>query len=182
MRIWQPLGAAILLLTLTACSSTPVAEPTPDRSPSAAAQPTSTATVEPEGEAAPQECIDYDAGAMADTGPLSVAAAAADLPAGVVLNPGLQVIESVDDPGMLEIVARVCSSGLDRDSLVDAGNEIAAAIYAAPEHASVTLLMVSSYVPTGDFLDKQPDLDVVQTDYELYLWDAEPASLASNWQ
>lgn len=130
----------------------------------------------------PQQCIDYVPSTPSDTSAVGVAAAAVELPAGVVLNPGIQIIPSTDDPGAVEVVARVCSEGVDRSGLVEAGNAIAKAIYADPSRDTVTLLMVSSWVPTGDYLDMQPDLDRIQTDYELYLWDAEPSRLASNWE
>ncbi|WP_264674897.1 hypothetical protein [Microbacterium sp. YJN-G] len=42
--------------------------------------------------------------------------------------------------------------------------------------------MVSSYVPTGEYLDKQPGLGVIQSDYELFLWDADESMLDSNWE
>ena len=99
-----------------------------------------------------------------------------------MLNPGLQVIPSTDDPGMVEAVARVCSAGVDRAELVEAGNAIAQAIYADPSHDSVTLLMVSSYTPAGEYLDKQPGIDVIKTDYELFLWDAGAETLDRNWE
>ncbi|WP_152641720.1 hypothetical protein [Microbacterium hydrocarbonoxydans] len=117
-----------------------------------------------------------------DTSAIGIAGAAADLPDGVVMNPGIQIISSTKDPGRVEVVARVCSGGIDRAELIDVGNSIARAIYADASHDTVTLLMVSSYVPAGEYLDKQPDLDVIQTDYELYLWDAEPSTLGRNWQ
>lgn len=83
---------------------------------------------------------------------------------------------------MSELVARVCSAGADRAALVEAGNAIAAAIYADPAGESVTNLSVSAWVPSGEHLDRDPAVDSITTDFELYLCDAEPDRLSSNWR
>ncbi|CAN7244516.1 hypothetical protein LJR045_001005 [Microbacterium sp. LjRoot45] len=118
---------------------------------------------------------------MVDESAFTDAAQRADLASGVVLNPGLQIVGSTDDPGKLEIIARVCSSGLSREQLIDAANAIAVALYGSPDVDDITLLLVSSWVPSGEYLDRDPGVDVVQTDYELYLWDAD-VSLDGHWQ
>jgi hypothetical protein len=130
----------------------------------------------------PKECVDYEPSTPPDASAVGLAGARASLPDGVILNPGIQVIPSTDDPGAVEVVARVCSAGLDRAELVDVGNAIAQVLYADPSRDSVTLLMVSSYVPTGDFLDSQPNLDPIRSDFELFLWDGGADRLDSNWQ
>ncbi|SDR70505.1 hypothetical protein [Microbacterium paraoxydans] len=126
----------------------------------------------------PQECVDYVAPPSPGSEAMQAVGATAVLPDGVVLNPGFQVLNSIDEPGKVEAVARVCSDGLTDDELVDVGEAIAATLYAHPIHETLTLLKVSSWVPTGDHLDRDPGVDVITTDYELYLWD-DPRP--SNW-
>lgn len=179
--------AALAILTLTSCSapSTDVETPSPTSTTTATVElstPTPTPTPTPKALVAPKECTDYVPSTPSDSSAVGLAGSTAVMPAGVVLNPGFQIIGSTDDPGRVEVVARICSDGVDRAKLIEAGNSIAQAIYADPSHDTVTLLMISSYVPTGDYLDKQPNLDTIKTDYELYLWDADEDSLASNWE
>ena len=92
------------------------------------------------------------------------------------------MITSTDDPGTFEVVVRVCSDPLMRDELVAVGNRIAKAIYAVPTHEQVTLLMISPYVPDGDSVKHDDNLRVIQTDYELFLWDTTNRPLDSNWK
>ncbi len=110
------------------------------------------------------------------------AAQNAELPENVTLKLGVQVITSVDDPATFEVVARVCSDFLMREELVAVGNSIAKAVYAVPTHEQVTLLMISPWVPDGDSVKQDENLGVIQTDYELFLWDTTNRPLDSNWK
>lgn len=81
---------------------------------------------------------------------------------------------------MLEAVARICSEPLTETELLAVGNEIAKAIYADPASESLSLLMVSPWLPSGDFLEQDPNLDPISTEYQLFLWDAD-RPLDGNW-
>lgn len=148
-------------------------------------QPSSSAAPSTSTEAAapPQECLDYDGPEMTYSDSEAAIVEAADraaLPATVVLNPGIQFVPSIDEPDMLEAVVRICSAPLTEEGLLEVGNEIAKAIYGEPASESLTLLMVSPWLPSGEYLDQDPNLDPISTDYELFLWDAD-RPLDGNW-
>ncbi|WP_163185964.1 hypothetical protein [Cellulosimicrobium sp. SL-1] len=148
----------------------------PEESPTATEEPTEDATVGAAGY--PAACDTSDPAGTADS-PVATAAASAEMPNGVTFRLGTQVIDSVDDPGMVEAVARICSDSLTEDELTAVATTIAQAIYADPSHEALTMLKVSSWVPDGD--GKITQEQSVDTDYELFLWDADASLLPSNW-
>ena len=188
MRHLAPLLLAGVL-ALTACAAPSAAAPsasptaTPTSTPSLST-PSPTATPPPAEATPPAACTSYTPSAPLPTAEggerIANAAAAADLPETISLNLGVQVITSTDEPGMFEAVARVCSNPLTHDQLAEVGNAIAIAIYAAPEHKSLTRLIVAPWVPDGDSVQPDPQLDAISTDYELYLWD-HAGPLDGNW-
>ena len=179
------LAAALLgALSLSACSTAEgeMLQSAGPSTPSPAGEVSPAPSAEPSGE----PCASYS-----PTEPLApptgaeeivTAAQNAALPENVTLKIGVQVITSVDDPGTFEVVARVCSDPLMRDELVAVGNSIAKAIYTVPTHEQVTLLMISPWVPDGDSVKQDRNLGVIQTDYEVFLWDTTNRPLDSNWK
>ena len=178
------LAALLGALSLSACStaerevSQAGVPSTPD--PARSSEVTPEPTVEPAGEPCasysppePTPLLTPQAGAEE----IVTAAQNAEMPENVTLKIGVQVITSVDDPGTFEVVARVCSDPLMRDELVAVGDSIAKAIYAVPTHELVTLLMISPWVPDGDSVKQDDNLGVIQTDYELFLWDGTSYSI-----
>lgn len=175
MRKSVVVGVLAAGMLFAGCAAqTPEVEVSQPPAPSASPTPSAVA----DDAAAPQECVDYVGPEAPGSEALQALALNAELPPGVVLNPGLQVINSTSEAGKVEVVARVCSDGLDDAELVDVGNAIAGALYADPAHETITTLVVSSLVPSGEYLDSDPGVDSITTDYELYLWD-DPRP--SNW-
>jgi hypothetical protein len=192
MRLRTLALPALLITVLAGCSPTApdeTAAPSP-----AASSPEATASTSPEESQTPADEVTEDASVTAEgypeacdtsapagtaDSPVATAAASAEMPAGVTLRLGTQVIGSVDDPGMVEAVARICSEPLTADELTAVATTIAQAIYKDPSHETLTLLKVSSWVPDGAGSIKQEHS--VDTDYELFLWDADPSLLPSNW-
>lgn len=113
---------------------------------------------------------------------IAAAAGAATLPATVVLNPGVQVITSVDEPGMLEAVARVCSTPLSGADLVAVATTIAAAIYADPSHEQLAVLVVSSWTPDDGTEYLEQVATITAANYQNYLWDNTTGALKAAWQ
>jgi len=92
----------------------------------------------------------------------------------------MQVITSVDEPGMLEAVARVCSTSMTKAELIEVGNAIAMSIKADPINESVAVLKVSGWAPGAD--GQLAKGDTITTDYQLYTWDPSAAvPLSNNW-
>jgi hypothetical protein len=118
---------------------------------------------------------------MADTGPVGAAVTGAVVAPEISLVLGTQVIGSTDDPGMEEVVVRLCSAPLNDDELISAANAIALALYLSPAGDQVSLLKVSSWTPDGAGSIEQ-DRSVTCDEYQLYLWDATPDLLRANWQ
>lgn len=181
----KKLAATIAVLAvLTACSGTDeeaavvLPQQTPTVTPSAPIAPEPTAT--PEVEVATGPPVECESSAPAGSeGPVAAAAATAVLPESVTLRLGVQVIDSVDEAGMVEAVARICSDTLTKDELTAVATTIAQAVYADPSQETVALLKVSSWVPDGSgSVAQDQSLD---TDYQMYLWDADPSLLPSNW-
>lgn len=182
MRYLSATVVALAVLALTACSPTPT-EPAATTATPSETKPVATAVSSPTPtptRSAEAGCASYPGSSADDHGDIGTAAAAANLPSPVVLN-GTQVVGSTDDPGRVEVVARVCSPGIDRAALVASANEIAKAIYASPARESVTRLVVSAWKPSGKYLDRDPVGGSVSTDYELFLWTSTAPSLDSNW-
>lgn len=181
MPRWLAAFTAVSSLMITGCSAT-TAEPqvsTIETPPTARATPTITASAD----APPQGCIEYVPSQMPnpDGGDaIAAAAATAVLPSDVILNPGVQVVTSVDEPGMLEAVARVCSEPMTEVKLIEIATAIAAAIYADPSHVALSTLTVSSWHPAGQQLEQGETVRV--DDYQLYLWDNTTGALKSAWQ
>lgn len=173
------LAATLLLASCGTSSPEPAAAPT--STPKAAADPTPAKPLAVET-AAPSECIKYEAPLEPGAEEAQAAVSNAALPPGIVLNPGMQVIASSDDSGMVEAVARICSGGMTRDQLVEAGGAIARSLAASPFGDTLTKLTVSPYTPSGQYLDRDPDTQPITTDFELFIWDAEPSTLARNWR
>lgn len=140
---------------------------------------TETANADPDG--VPAECTEQRASAMADTGPVGAAVTGAVVAPEISLVLGTQVIGSTDDPGMEEVVVRLCSAPLNDDELISAANAIALALYLSPAGDQVSLLKVSSWTPDGAGSIEQ-DRSVTCDEYQLYLWDATPDLLRANWQ
>lgn len=160
-------------------TSEPTAAPTPETSaPTETPPPTDVSAAGP-----PELCIKYVAPevAQADGGAgIAEAAARAELPAAVVLNPGVQTITSVDRPGMIEAVVRVCSDPMTEAELVDVASAIAVAIKSDPASELLSVLVVSSWSPgEGEYLQQD---ESVTSDFQLYTWDpGAGAPLSSNW-
>lgn len=175
-------GIALLAIALTACSASPT--PAPATSTAAAADshvstsPTTVAATTPAG------CTSYTPppNVQASGGDaIASAIAQAKLPAGVILNPGVQTITSTERPGVLEVVARVCSAELDRSQLIDVGNTIALAAKADPSSEAISLLLVSSWMPGADGMLTKGD--TVKTEFQLYTWNPDAAvPLSNNWK
>lgn len=92
------------------------------------------------------------------------------------------MVPSTERPGDVEVAVRLCSAGLTRTELIDAGNEIAKAIYAVPAHETVSVLTVSAWAPKGGKIDRQASLDAIRTEYSLFLWDNTSRPLSGNWK
>lgn len=136
------------------------------------------APVEPVTSGPPAECLTATS-TTTEGDPVAAAAQRATLPEGVSNAIGTQVISSTKREGMFEAVARICSEPLSLDELKAVATTIAQAIYADPANETVSLLKVSSWVPDGSgSIDQQQSVD---TDYQMYLWDADPSLLPSNW-
>ena len=189
MRKLLVFAALVSAVSLSACSSAGGEVPQPAEKSTAA--PTSTpapSASAPELAAGPvgEPCADYSAPSSpalpAGSEEIAAAAEGAGLPDNITLKLGVQVITSVDDPGMFEVIARLCGGPLQEEELLTAGNSIAKAIYSVPTRDQVTLLMISPWVPDGDSVKQDENLGVIQTDYELFLWDTTNRSLESNWQ
>ena len=182
------LAAALLgALSLSACSTAEGERPQSGGPSAPDPARSSEVTPEPTEEPAGEPCASYFPDEPLLTPPagaeeIITAAQNAELPENVTLKIEVQVITSTDDPGTFEVVVRVCSDPLMRDELVAVGNRIAKAIYAVPTHEQVTLLMISPYVPDGDSVKHDDNLRVIQTDYELFLWDTTNRPLDSNWK
>lgn len=183
----KKLAAAIAVLAvLTACSGpdegAAVVPPrqTPTVTPSAPSEPEPVVTPEVEVVTGPPVECESPAPAGSE-GPVAAAAATAALPESVTLRLGVQVIDSVDEAGMVEAVARICSEPLSKDELTTVATTIAQAVYADPSHETVALLKVSSWVPVSDGSDALTQDQSLDTDFQMYLWDADPSLLPSNW-
>ncbi|NLP82566.1 hypothetical protein HF576_01765 [Microbacterium sp. CFH 90308] len=113
---------------------------------------------------------------------IQAAANGAPLPPGVVQLGPPQIIASVDEPGTYEAVVRICSEPIDREQLVVVGNIIAKTIYSDPSHESLSVLVVTSWVPDG--AGSVETADSIRTrDYSVILWDSETAPPnASAWE
>ena len=183
MPRWFAAATIMVTLVLTGCTAAQTIDdqpsPTTTRS---LGTPTARAADTPVA-APPRTCIDYvsptvPVAAAGDA--VAAAAATAVLPPTVVLNPGMQIIASVDEPGMLDVVARVCSEPMTEAEVIDVATTIAAAIYADPSHESVSTLTVSSWHPLGQSLEQGET--VTTDDYQLYLWDNTTGALRAAWQ
>ncbi|MFD6093977.1 hypothetical protein ACFWGN_17825 [Oerskovia sp. NPDC060338] len=182
MRIEKLVATFVVLAALTACSPGDV-EVTAEETQTTETKVTITtpepSEPEPLATRPPQEC-----GTPTPRGsdsPVADAAATAVLPETVTLRLGTQVIDSIDEAGMVEAVARICSEPLSKDELTAIATTIAQAIYADPSHETVALLKVSSWVPVSDGSDALTEDQSLDTDYQTYLWDADPSLLPSNW-
>lgn len=170
-------------LFLTSCSA---GDAVPPEALEAAVPPSATVTqtTEPSAPAEPeQSCDDYDLLESAPAEPggaqLAAAAAAVDLPEGVSLVPGVQSITSAGESGMIDMVARICSSPMSKSRLIEVANIIALAVKAEPASESLATLVVSAWYPNGEYLGEG---EKVSADFQLYTWDpAAAAPMASNW-
>lgn len=175
-------GIALLAIALTGCSAS--ATPAPAASTAAAAAPHASSSPTTADTAAPAGCTSYTPlPSVQATGGDAVASAIAQakLPAGVVLNPGVQTIPSTEKSGMVEVVARVCSVELDRGQLIDVGNAIALAAKADSSSEAISLLLVSSWMPGADGMLTKGD--TVKTEFQLYTWNPDAAvPLSNNWK
>ena len=131
----------------------------------------------------PQECIDYESQlsfTVDGAEQLAAAAATAQLPADVVLNPGVQTIPSTDEPGMLEAVAHVCSTPMAKTTLLEVANALAVAIKADPVSDQLAVLVVSSWAPDRDGVLQRGA--TVRTDYQLHTWTSEADASTMRWE
>lgn len=182
MRVAVGLGALLVLAGCSAPPETPDAEPSPSASvPVAAPSSTPQETVEP----AEDLCVTYQPGEPSiapGAEVLAQAAASAQLPEGVTLNPGMQIITSVDRPGEFEAVARLCSDAMTGDVLAEAASAIAVAIAALPERPPLAVMKASAWEPAENGYLDGADVDTISTDFELYTWDPNAGPpLATNW-
>lgn len=133
--------------------------------------------------ATPQLCLDYEPPAASDEdgGAIAAVVATAELPKDVVLNPGVQTIQSVESPGMFETVVRICSTPMGEDRLKEIASTVAVSLAGSPAADSLSVLVVSAWTPgAGDYLEQ---VESVSTEFQLYTWDEVAAvPLASNWE
>ncbi|MFD4957162.1 hypothetical protein [Microbacterium sp. NPDC058389] len=174
---------AALLVVLTACAPQPRAanpKPTSSATQSAAPSPTPTATGAATGEL-PEACAAYEPTPLdpADGGAIGAAAETAQLGEDVRLFQ-IQVIDSTAEPGMYEAVARVCSSPLTRDQLVDAGTAIGAAVYATASAPTLATLAVEAWEPGDKYLREGET--IVAHDFQSYLWDNTNGAIDAAWE
>lgn len=96
---------------------------------------------------------------------MKAAALAADLPDGVWVV-SAQTVDDSDTPN-LDAVVRLCSEGLSEAELRSAATAVALAIEPA-QRPELSRLIVSSWVPSGQYIDQEGSASV--QDYEIYLW------------
>lgn len=122
----------------------------------------------------PKECLEFvDATQpqVSETGPIVEAIAEADLPAGVVISPGVTVRSSDDEAGAAVVIARVCSQRLDRAGLVHVGNAIAEALDEAPNVPVLTQLVIESWIPIeGGAIAQDAEGEPIHTSFSSYDW------------
>ena len=113
---------------------------------------------------------------MTDKTATKAAAKAALPPTAVLMH--VQTITSIDEPGMTEAVARVCSEPMTEDELIDIATAIAVAIKPSKASDDLAVLVVSAWQPDGDSIAQG---ETVRSDYQLFTW--EPGSpTARNWE
>lgn len=149
--------SAIALLALTGCSSSDSADETT----------TTEATATTEAAAVPANCTTSASdNTFEDETGIGAALADVPMPDGVILV-GTQTVTSTDDPGSYDVVARVCSSGLDEASHRSVATDLATAAEGA-ERPEIASMRVSSWIPEGKYTNSERTLLI--DDYELYLW------------
>lgn len=175
--------AALSVILLAGCSA-----PAPEAAPAATSAPAAS-SVAPVASPSPSvtptaaaTCDSYPplVSEQADGGAVEAQVAAIALPDGVTLNPGVQTITSVDEPGTFETVVRVCSAPLSEEALIEVGNAIAVPLSQTPAGETVTSLVISGWSPGGATLTKG---EAVTTEFQLYTWNPNAAvPLSSNWK
>lgn len=191
MRLLAP-AALLTLVALTACTPTPAVTAPPSAAPASTPKPhafaSTTPTPEPTtsaGAVPPAACLAYDDASEIPNAegadPLIDAIASATLPPGVVLTPGVQVIDSTES-GKLDAVVRICSDPLAPDELIDVANELAVTLYGSAARELVGRLTVSPWVPDGEAIAQDTAIRARSTDFPAHAWDPSSGPLDSNWE
>lgn len=184
-------AAATTILLLAGCGAA--------GDPGTAAEPTVTVTKVETVEAAPsptaasstspakpdKTCADYAApdplgGASEEHSALQSATESA-LPDGMILNPGVQVVDSTSESGQIEAVVRICQDAqMSENELIEIASAVAVAIKGDPVSDRLEVLVVSSWHPDGEHLAQG---ESVMTDYGMYTWDLDAAApMDTNWE
>jgi len=168
--------AAIVVIAFQAFAARP--------SPVAAPAPTAmaTASTTPDPLPACEKYASSPAPTVAGGDAIVRAISRAELPAGVVFSPGVQVVDSAATPGMYDAIVHVCSMPLTRAELIRIGDSAAASVNADPSRSKLATLTLQSWVQIGtDAAAEDPNTPSISLDFQNYAGSSPPALPDSAW-